>query len=45
MILLVLLGIMKNIKEVHYLNPLKDQMGSNPTKKAYSSQMTSSYST
>jgi predicted PurR-regulated permease PerM len=52
--LLVLLGIMKNIKEVHYLNPLNDQMGTSPNattqnssnkKNAYSSQMTSSYST
>ena len=50
MFLLVLLGIMKTIKEVHYLNPLNDQMGTNPSnstnkKKAYPSQMTSSYST
>jgi predicted PurR-regulated permease PerM len=45
MIFLVLLGIMKNIKQVHYLNPLKDQMGTNPTKKAYSTQMTTDYST
>lgn len=26
---LVLLGVMKNIKQVHYLNPMNDQMGTN----------------
>jgi hypothetical protein len=41
MILFVFLGIMRNIKQVHYLNPLKDQMGSKPS----SSQMTNTYST
>jgi hypothetical protein len=29
MILLVFLGIIRNIRQIHYLNPLKDQMGSN----------------
>ena len=27
MIFLVLFGVMRNIKQVHYLNPLNDQMG------------------
>jgi hypothetical protein len=27
MLFLVVLGVMKNIKQVHYLNPMNDQMG------------------